>query len=433
MKTVLKRLMFCLIAAALLMSVRATVKTDVSAQADDLTFYLVLDGNGSTSGSYPKTYVGTVGGDCTVPANVYGRTGYSFACWNNKPDGSGTSVGDRGHFTYTSSKDGTTLTLYAQWTPITYTVRFDGNGSTSGSISDMADLEYDEDYILSENTFERKGYTFAGWNTMANNGGVDYDDEEFVSNLASEEGAVITLYAQWTQNKYTIKFDGNGSTSGSMSNMKSCKYSSSYTLTANAFKKTGYSFAGWNTKKDGSGKSYKNKASVKKLTAKNKGTVTLYAQWSKAKYSIKYVLNDGTNAKSNPSSYTYGKAVTLKDPTRSGYTFKGWYTDKKLTKKITKISSTTSGNLTLYAGWKAKKTSSACTTCGGSGTVKCKKCKGNKTVDCSTCSGTGSIIVNGVGKETCGDCDGSGKKKCTTCKGKGTVTCSDCNGTGTKK
>ena len=64
-------------------------------------------------------------------------------------------------------------------------------------------------------------------------------------------------------------------------------------------------------------------------------------------YTIKYNLNGGTNNKSNPTSY-YGKKITLKNPTRKGYVFAGWYSDSKYK---TKITSFTSGNKVLYAKW----------------------------------------------------------------------------------
>ncbi len=60
-------------------------------------------------------------------------------------------------------------------------------------------------------------------------------------------------------------------------------YGKSFSLPANQYRRTGYTFAGWSTKKNGGGKTYKNKESVKNLTTKNNGTVTLYAQWKKKK------------------------------------------------------------------------------------------------------------------------------------------------------
>jgi uncharacterized repeat protein (TIGR02543 family) len=61
----------------------------------------------------------------------------------------------------------------------------------------------------------------------------------------------------------------------------SCKYDQKKTLKKNAYKKSGYTFVGWNTKKDGSGTSYKNQAEVKNLAKKGGKTITLYAQWKK--------------------------------------------------------------------------------------------------------------------------------------------------------
>ena len=89
-----------------------------------------------------------------------------------------------------------------------------------------------------------------------------------------------TFYALWQVNTYSIKFSANGG-SGTMTDQTGLKYGTSYTLKANAYKRTGYTFNGWNTKADGSGTSYANKASVKNLSAKDGATVTLYARWKK--------------------------------------------------------------------------------------------------------------------------------------------------------
>jgi uncharacterized repeat protein (TIGR02543 family) len=397
-------------------------------------YTIVFDGNGSSSGSMADMEKCSYGSEYSLTANKFKKTGYTFAGWNTKADGSGTSYKNKASVKNLTSKSNGTVTLYAQWTLNKYTITFDGNGSTSGSMSDLTDCKYTASYKLTANKFKKTGCTFAGWNTKKDGSGTSYKNKASVKKLTSKNKGTVTLYAQWTPNQYTITFDGNGSTSGSMSDLTDCKYTASYKLTANKFKKTGYTFAGWNTKKDGSGKTYKNKASVKKLTSKNGGTVTLYAQWTAAAYSIKYVLNGGTNSDSNPSSYTYGNAVTLKAPTRSGYTFLGWYTDKNLTKSIKKISAKASGKLTLYAGW--KKTKTTCTTCGGSGTVPCGTCGGSKTTEtkCDTCHGLGYNTISGQGAEVCGTCDGAGtiSTECTTCNGKGEVTCSNCGGTGTK-
>lgn len=153
--------------------------------------------------------------------------------------------------------------------------------------------------------------------------------------------------------QYKVKFNGNGSTSGSM-DAQTITYGSGTKLTANAFKRKGYSFNGWNTKADGSGTSYSNKADGSTLLEKS-GTITLYAQWKKTKYTITYKLNGGKNNSSNPDSYKITTStIKLKNPTRKGYKFAGWYSDKKCTKKVTQIKKGSTGNKTLYAKWKKK-------------------------------------------------------------------------------
>ncbi|MBQ2800418.1 MAG: InlB B-repeat-containing protein [Lachnospiraceae bacterium] len=67
-------------------------------------------------------------------------------------------------------------------------------------------------------------------------------------------------------------------------------------------------------------------------------------------YAIKYVMNKGTNNKSNPETYST-KDVKLKNPTRKGYTFSGWYTDSKFKNKVTTIKASTKANITVYAKW----------------------------------------------------------------------------------
>ena len=80
-------------------------------------------------------------------------------------------------------------------------------------------------------------------------------------------------------------------------------YGTAQKLTANAFTRTGYTFAGWNTKADGSGTSYDNGESVSNLTTTNGGTVTLYAKWTPINYPITYHLNGGT-LDTDKNSYT---------------------------------------------------------------------------------------------------------------------------------
>ena len=323
-------------------SIKVTTADDEN-EVFDITYN--LDG-GTNNSSNPATYTKTT--DTIKLANPT-RTGYAFAGWYS----------DAAYTTkVTQIAKGSTgdKTFYAKWTPNSYTIKFNGNGASSGTMSSMTNCKYGTKYTLSSNAFKKPGYYFAGWNTKADGSGTTYANKASVMNLTSRSGGSVTLYAQWKIPTYTIAYHGNGSTSGTMSAKKGCKYGTSYTLSANAYRRSGYSFTGWNTKADGSGKAYANKATVKNLSSSNGSTVTLYAQWKKVKYTISYNLNGGTNNSGNPTGYyVTSSTITLKNPTRRGYTFVGWYSDSQYKNKVTQIAKGSVGNKTLYARWTATK------------------------------------------------------------------------------
>jgi uncharacterized repeat protein (TIGR02543 family) len=158
------------------------------------------------------------------------------------------------------------------YTQPTYTIKYVLNGGTDSGNNPTSYTS--EDAAIKLDSPTKKGYTFAGWYTSKS------FDTSKVKTISTGSAGDLTLYAKWTPITYKITFKGNGATSGSMS-QKSCKYGKTYNLTANKFKRKGYTFAGWNTKKNGTGKTYKNKASIKNLTSTSGKTITLYAQWKK--------------------------------------------------------------------------------------------------------------------------------------------------------
>ncbi len=242
----------------------------------DITFS-ANGGSGSVSTlkgcKYDATY--------TLSSNAFSKTGYTFAGWNTKADGSGTAYADKATIKNLTTQNKAVITLYAQWKANSYTIKYNGNKATSGKVSPQKALLYGKNYKLSANKYKRTGYKFTGWNTKKNGKGTSYKNKASVKNLSPSAGGEVTLYAQWKANKYNVKFHGNGATSGSMKVMKNHTYDKNFKLSANKFKRKGYKFVGWNTKKNGKGKRYKNKAKVKNLTSKNGKTVTLYAQWKK--------------------------------------------------------------------------------------------------------------------------------------------------------
>lgn len=242
----------------------------------------------------------------TMP--VVTRTGYTLNGWYTAKSG-GTKI-----TAGTTVTIGSAQTLYAQWTANTYYVKYNGNGNTGGSMSNSTHT-YDTAKNLTANSFTRTGYTFNGWNTKADGTGTSYTNSASVKNLSSTNGATVNLYAQWTPNKYTIKFYGNGSTAGSMSDV-ACTYDVSKTLPTNLFSRTYYVFNGWNTKQDGSGTNYSDGSSVKNLVTTNNGSVSLYAQWILDEYLVCYDANGGSGAPvSQNKTATIGLTLTEDIPT----------------------------------------------------------------------------------------------------------------------
>ena len=124
------------------------------------------------------------------------------------------------------------------------------------------------------------------------------------------------------------------------------------TVKENMFTRAGYEFTGWNTQADGNGTHYSPKTSIQ---FDNHTDVTLYAQWTPQTYQINYELYSGTNANINPTSYTYGEGVSSFAPaTKDNYNFEGWYSEPEFKNKVENISTTDTGNKTLYAKWTAQ-------------------------------------------------------------------------------
>ena len=136
------------------------------------------------------------------------KTGYKFIGWYLSETPAETENSIQVYAPNIENTSNKTVTFYAKWEPITYTVIFDGNGADASSSMASQNFKYDESKALSQNTFVRTGYTFNGWNIVQNptdtNSGEYYADNAVVSNLTYTDGERFTLYAQWQPNTASI-------------------------------------------------------------------------------------------------------------------------------------------------------------------------------------------------------------------------------------
>ena len=135
--------------------------------------------------------------------NTFEKEGYNFKKWNTKIDGTGINYKDEEKVNNMVRKENEEITLFAQWSPINYIVKFDSNGGT-GKMDGM-EFTYDASSKLNKNVFEKDGYKFKEWNTKFDGTGISYKDEEKVKNLTNKENEEVILYAIWEFDGVDIK------------------------------------------------------------------------------------------------------------------------------------------------------------------------------------------------------------------------------------
>ena len=296
----------------------------------------------------------TYDAEAALNANAFTRLGYSFAGWAATQNGSVLYTDGQPVLNLTGT-DNAVVNLYACWNVDTYTITYDTNG---GSISDTL---YSSTYtILTGPTLphaQKAGYTFLGW--RANDAGNWSTVTYAAGKLAAGKHGHVQLTARWSTISYTVSFNSNGGT-GTMTN-QTFTYDESKALTANAFSRTGYKFAGWAMQAQATVPQYGDKATVSALTTVADATVTLYAVWTPVTYSILYNTGNGTIGESGyAQSYTIEGTVRLPaNVTRTGYAFGGWKAAAAVGNwNISTVYSGTLntgmyGNVTLQAVWTA--------------------------------------------------------------------------------
>ena len=272
----------------------------VKAQWEINQYTITFDTNG---GSEIAPITQDYGTEITAPDNPT-RKGYTFKGWDKE---------------IPETMPAENITVKAQWEINQYTIAFDTNGG-----SEIAPIT--QDYgteITAPDNPTRKGYTFKGW------------DKEIPETMPAEN---ITVKAQWEINQYTITFDTNG---GSEIAPITQDYGTEITAPDNPTRK-GYTFKGWD------------KEIPETMPAEN---ITVKAQWEINQYTITFDTNGGSEIA--PITQDYGTEITAPDnPTRKGYTFKGW--DKEIPETMP------AENITVKAQWEINQYTIAFDTNGGS-------------------------------------------------------------------
>ena len=285
--------------------------TELTVQWTAPTYAVTLHANGGTINNGNVTEY-TYGVGATLPTDVT-RTGYTFKGWYYNENLTGSPVTAIGG-TETGNKE-----YWAKWEINQYTI-------TVKPENGKADITITQDYgtpITAPADPTREGYTFKGW------------DKEIPKTMPAEN---MTVKAQWEINQYTISFDTNG---GSEIAPITQDYGTKITAPADPTRK-GYTFKGWD------------KEIPKTMPAEN---MTVKAQWEINRYTITFDTAGGSEIA--PITQDYGTNITAPaNPTRKGYTFKGW--DKEIPETMP------AENITVKAQWEINQYTIAFDTNGGS-------------------------------------------------------------------
>lgn len=315
-------------------------------------YWVTFDANGGAFSEFAKTTKAVLANAAITADEIETptRDGYFFVGWALSAEA--TEAENLGTATAKT-------TVYAVW-DAGYTVFFNSDPVTFSDESPVKSVKVPTNGTISTDGVEALGYYedgtsikhyFTGW---AYDFGSAVVDTLHLASIEMNESnpwidtqkRTLNLYAVWTSEPtYTVTFNANGHATP---NVQSVVVTSGKEIVAPTVTVAdGYELVGWYTDADCSeGKEYT-------FGATTEENITLYAKWNTTSYSITYNLNGGTNG-NNPASYTVESfTISLKNAKRDGYTFAGWFYDKDLTNAASQITAGSTGDVTLYAKWKA--------------------------------------------------------------------------------
>lgn len=321
---------------------------------------LTYHGNGATGGN-TAAQSGKTGDELTTNANGFARDGYTFVRWDTAKDGSGTAYGEgkNGVSQYVMKPAGNDL--YAIWKANPATIQYRNDWpNTTGSTPDTTGNTGDT-VTISQNSFDRPGYTFTGWSTSKRG-----DPSLQPGDKHTLEPRTTTVWAQWKADPAHLVYNSNIGTVGSETKTVDGVVDQTVKTITNPFDRPGYTFSGWNTQADGKGKAYDPGADYT-LTANDKSTPkntsVLYAQWTINKVTLKFDPNGGVGGYPSINTDAFGSVTIPKDAkepkvTRPGFRFTGWSLKKTPDKDETlltpgkdTVSMPAEGEVAVYAQW----------------------------------------------------------------------------------
>ena len=326
---------------------------------------LTYHGNGATGGN-TAAQSGKTGDELTTNANGFTRDGYTFVRWDTAKDGSGTAYGEgkNGVSQYVMKPAGNDL--YAIWKANPATIQYRNDWpNTTGSTPDTTGNTGDT-VTISQNSFDRPGYTFTGWSTSKRG-----DPSLNPGDKHTLEPGTTTVWAQWKADPAHLVYNSNIGTVGSETKTVDGVVDQTVKTLGNPFDRPGYTFSGWNTQADGKGKAYDPGADYT-LTANDKSTPkntsVLYAQWTINKVTLKFDPNGGVGGYPSINTDAFGSVTIPKDAkepkvTRPGFRFTGWSLKKTPDKDETlltpgkdTVSMPAEGEVAVYAQWEPSMT-----------------------------------------------------------------------------
>ena len=255
--------------------------------------------------------------DLTAEAYLPTKEGHTFKGW---------FVGD---VEYKSVVTGSheDLALVAKWEANVYEISYEADGATKNE--NETSYTYGVGYAFVNP--EKTGYTFDGW----------YSDDKLttpVTGVSATQTGAVKVYAKWTINVYTITFDVDGGSAVAAIEYKITDPELS--LAEVISEKAGHTFLGW----------YNGDVKVEAIASGSHENLTLVAKWDADTYAVKY---EGVEAAlhENAATYDFGVGLTFTEATKTGYEFLGWFDAAEGGNKVTAISTTQTGDVTVYAQW----------------------------------------------------------------------------------